>query len=122
MGKYAVTALNWTCIVLSVSTSSLSSLVHSQAVLFSAIIQTKNDKLIEKAKKKLFLLWEGHCDIVTQTLDVLVQAPPSSLLLPLLNMIAKFCREHDNMKDIWTTKKVSNKFVFSFSLSLPPSE
>ena len=106
MGKYALTALNWTCIVLSVSTSSLSSLVHSQAVLFSAIIQTKHDKLIEKAKKKLSLLWEGHCDIITQTLDVLVQAPPSSLLLPLLNMIAKFCREHDNMKDIWTTKKV----------------
>ena len=108
MGKYALTALNWICIVLSVTTSCLSSLVHSQAVLFSAITQTKHDKLVEKAKKKLFFLWERHYDIVTQTLDALVQAPPSSLLLPLLNMIAKFCREHDDMKDIWTKKKVSN--------------
>ena len=108
MSKSTLTALSWSCLALRFSSPSIvtSSLIKSQSILYAHLVQSNKRRLLKKSVKEVTLLWSQQEELVSATLDAILQTTPSPYYLPILNLLAKYYREHEKLADVWTKKRV----------------
>ena len=105
-----MTALSWSVIALTaaptpaLSTSVYDSLIESQAILLAQVMV--DGKYSVKATKLLKKCWNVREELLTRSLEYILNVTPSPRAMPLLNVIAKYCQEKESLKTVWAEKQV----------------